>query len=181
MRAIVTGSLTAISQQANQSLAESFLSVDVLLIVDMSGSMTANDARGRTRHEVATEELNRLQSEMPGKIGVISFSNNVQFCPSGSPVPEFGGTDMAKALRFVKLADGLGIRLILISDGEPDDPGKTLNVAKTFKSKIDTIYIGPELGRGREFLQRLAALTGGQHVKAKEVAKLAEPVRLLLQ
>jgi len=185
MAAIIPGSLTSISQTSNKSLAESFLSVDVLLLVDMSGSMTMNDAQdGKARHEVATSELRRLQSEMPGKIGVVAFSGRVEFCPSGVPTPFFDTTDMAKALQFVKPADGTGIRFILISDGLPDDAGGTLRVARTFESHIDTIYIGPESGwdsHGREFLKRLANVTGGQHVKSKEIAQLAEPVMLLLE
>jgi Mg-chelatase subunit ChlD len=184
-KAITTGSLSQISQQVNQSLAESFMSVDVLLIVDMSGSMTMRDARdGQARHKVAESELRRLQAEMPGKIGVVSFSDKVEFCPSGIPTPFFESTNMANALRFVKPADSTGIRFILISDGLPNSESETLTIAQTFETKIDTIYIGPESGfdaSGREFLERLAAATGGQHVKAREIAQLAEPVKYLLE
>lgn len=185
MNAIIPGSITAISQYSNKSLAESFLSVDVLLLVDMSGSMTMNDAQdGKARHEVAQDELMRLQTEMPGKIGVISFSDKAEFCPSGVPSPMFGGTNMVGALQLVKPADGTGIRFILISDGLPDDAEATLRVARGFESKIDTIYIGPEAGwdsHGREFLEKLAACTGGQSAKSEGIALLAGPVRLLLE
>ena len=90
------------------------------------------------------------------------------------------GTDMVAALRFVRPADGLGIRIILISDGDPDDDEKTLTLARQFKSHIDTVYIGPEKGRGREFLAKLSGATGGQHLESIAPAMLAEPVRNLL-
>ena len=184
MTAIIPGSLTAISQHSNKFLAESFLSVDVLLLVDMSGSMLANDADGKARHEVAASELRRLQTEMPGKIGVVAFSNKAEFCPSGIPTPMFGGTNMVNALQLIKPADGVGIRFILISDGLPDDAEETLRVARGFETHIDTVYIGPESGfdsYGKEFLKKLAACTGGQGLESEGIAQLAEPVRLLLE
>jgi len=182
MQAIIPGSLSSIAKRQNQSLAESFLSVDVLLIVDVSGSMLSPDAPGgKTRYDMAVEELKRLQADMPGQIGVVAFSNSVQFCPSGHPTGSFGTTDMAKALEFVKPTDGIGIRFILISDGQPDSAEDTLRVAGTFKSKIDTVYIGPEGGHGRKFLQQLAAASGGQFVQSVEIAELAAPVLKLLE
>jgi Mg-chelatase subunit ChlD len=179
--ALVPGSLSAVANRDNLSLAESFLSVDVLLVVDMSGSMLSDDAPGGiARHEAATAELRRLQASMPGKIGVIAFSSHTEFCPSGIPTPMFSGTDLAGALRFIKPADGLGIRIIIISDGQPDDAGGALAVARQFKSRIDTIYIGPEYGGGQEFLRKLAAASGGKFVKSDEIGMLAQPVTLLL-
>lgn len=181
-QALVPGSLSSIAKERNRSLAESFLSVDVLLIVDVSSSMLSPDAPGnRKRYDVAVEELKRLQADMPGKIGVVAFSDSVQFCPRGHPTGSFGSTDMARALQFVQPADGTGVRFILISDGEPDSGDDTLRVAKTFKTHIDTVYIGPEGRRGREFLKRLAAATGGEFVQSEHIAELAGPVLKLLR
>lgn len=180
--AIVAGSVAAVSRRENMSLAESFLSVDVLIIVDTSGSMCSKDAPGnRSRYNAACDELATLQAGNPGKIGVIAFSDMVQFCPGGIPMNFEGSTNMAGALKFVKVADGLGIKLILISDGEPDSRGETLKIARTFKTKIDTVYIGPERGgSGREFLKELAAATGGTSIKSAQPAMLADPVTQLL-
>ena len=180
---IIPGSLSAIARHQNQSLAQSWLSVEVLLIVDVSGSMLSPDAPGgRKRYDVAVEELKRLQAEMPGKIGVVAFSDSVQFCPSGHPTGSFGNTNMAHALEFVKPADDTGVRFILISDGVPDSEEKTLSVARTFKTHIDTIYIGPERDQGgREFLKRLAEASGGQFVQSEKIAELAAPVLKLLE
>lgn len=179
---VVPGSLQNISQQKGISLAESFLDVDVLLIVDMSGSMGQHDAPGRiSRYQAAEQELARLQNELPGKIGVVAFSSWPVFCPNGVPPRLDGGTDMKAALDFVKVADDTGIKFILISDGEPNDERETLKVAKTFKTKIDTVFIGPELSPGKEFLKKLAAATGGKQVDSKEVGMLAKPVMGLLE
>lgn len=181
MNALIPGSLSAIAKRSGQSLAESFLNVDVLIIVDCSGSMSRHDAPGgRERYEVACEELRRLQADMPGKIGIVAFSNDVQFCPSGHPVASFANTDMAKALRFTKPADDTGIKFILISDGNPDSEYETLAVARTFRTHIDTIYIGPEGDTGQDFLRRLAQATGGRIVKSDKIAMLEKSVKFLL-
>ena len=183
-KSIVKGSLKDISQQTGQSLAETFVHADAIILLDTSGSMASKDAPGgRMRHEAAEDQLRALQRSLPGKIALISFSNQVQFCPSGIPVRFDGGTDIAKALRFVKPADDCGIKFILISDGWPDDKEKTLKVARTFKSKVDCIYIGPETGYdtdGRVFLEKLAALTGGQYAVSVAPAMFGEHVEKLL-
>lgn len=180
-QAIVPGSLSAIAQQTNTSLAETFLSVDALVIVDTSGSMDSHDAAGgHQRYAVACEELKRLQATLPGKIGVIAFSDTAVFCPGGIPTFLMGGTDLAGALRFVQAADDTGIRFIVISDGSPDSSSEALEVARKFKSQIDVIYVGPEGGPGSKFLAELAAAAGGQAVTADRVKNLANNVQLLL-
>ena len=182
-RAITTGSLAALSRNENLTLAESFLSVDALLVVDMSGSMASHDAPGGlSRYEAAENELRQLQSSMPGKVAVVAFSSSVQFCPGGIPPRLGGGTDMAKALRFVQAADGVA-QIVLISDGEPDSESATLAAAREFEQKIDAVYIGPESGyyaRGRGFLEKLAAATGGQSMKSAAPGLLKEQVESLL-
>jgi hypothetical protein len=180
-RAIVPGSLADVMNAENLSLAESFMHCDAILLVDTSGSMNMNDAPGGlSRHNAAQGELERLQKSNPGKLGVVSFSSKTRFCPSGIPHRFNEGTDMAGALRFVHPADDCGIRFFLITDGEPDNERKTLEVARTFKSRIDVVFIGAENGRGREFLQRLADVTGGQSVKSAEVGMLGESVERLM-
>lgn len=180
---LVYGSLRDIATRSGRPLAETFLSVDALVMVDTSGSMRSTDGLGnRSRYDLACEQLIRLQREIPGKIGVISWSNEVAFCASGVPSFFMGGTDLANALGFVKPADGTSIKLILISDGEPDDEERALKIAGQFKSSIQTIYIGPENGPGRDFLRRLAQATGGQAVSQSvaDIANLKQTVTKLL-
>lgn len=180
---IIAGSLSALAKQENKSIAETFVSADCVVIVDTSGSMASHDSRGgKTRYEVACEELKQLQATHPGKIAVLAFSDQVEFCPFGIPTYFGGGTDMAKALQFAKIADVPGMQFILISDGEPNDPPKTLSIAKTYRNKISTIYVGPEdQPAGREFLRKLAEATGGQAIisdRAKELKASIEKLYL---
>ena len=148
--------------------------------------MNASDCPGqRRRYDVACEQLIRLQKELPGKVGVISWSCTVSFCPGGVPTFLRGGTDLVGALKFIKPADGTTIKLILISDGEPDygSEQKALDIASQFKSKIETIYIGPEGGPGRDFLRRLAEATGGKSVNQdlSQLGQLSQTMRGLLK
>lgn len=179
---IIKGSLGAIAQANNKSIAETFLSCDVVVIVDTSGSMSDQDSRGgRSRYEVACEELANLQNSLPGKIGVLSFSDSVQFCPDGKPFFYGSGTNLAGALRFAKIADIPGMRFIVISDGYPDDPQGALDVARTYKNRIDVIYVGPETSTsGRDYMAQLAKISGGTAITADRAQELAAGVQLLL-
>lgn len=178
---IVSGSLAAIAKRDGLSLAESFLSVDAILVIDMSGSMASHDAPGgRTRYDAAEAELRDLQNALPGKVAVVAFSDDAQFCPSGIPPRLGGGTDMERALRFVHPADGVA-RILLISDGEPNSAEGALSAARSFRHRIDTIYIGPEeRGHGRAFLERLASATGGQSLQSAAPGLLQNEARRLL-
>lgn len=178
---LVPGSLSAIAAQNHQSIAETFLNADCVILVDTSGSMCACDSRGnRSRYEVACDELKNLQAQLPGKLALLSFSDDVIFCPSGVPFNYEGGTDLTRALKFAKVADVQGMRFIVISDGQPDNGDTALAVARTYKAKIDTIYVGPEGGEGQDFLKRLARASGGQGVTAAQVRQLADNVQRLL-
>lgn len=170
--AIVTGSLHDIAAKSGQSIAVSFLSVDVVILVDVSGSMMSKDAPGeKSRYDAAVNELSEVQKTNPGKIAIISFSDDVQLCPSGIPLFESGTTNLAKALRFAKMADVGGIRFLVISDGEPNSESEALEAARTYQGEIHTIYVGSELGAGRAFLQKLATANRGTF-QAAELTKM---------
>lgn len=180
--ALVPGSLAAVAQQSGQSVAESFVSADAIIIVDISASMLARDSRGGlSRWEVACQELARLQAEMPGKLALIEFSETATFVPSGCPSPPRTATNLAGALRFARIADVEGMRFFVISDGIPDDATGALAEARQYKAPISTIFVGPEDGAGRAFLARLAQAAGGQAVKAECVLELAATMLPLLQ
>jgi uncharacterized protein with von Willebrand factor type A (vWA) domain len=181
---LVHGSIAAIAQ-SGRSIAEIFSKdVEAIVMVDTSASMDANDCQnGQKRHAVACDQLRRLQRENPAKVAVVDWASTAKFCPGGMVGPPTGwNTDIANALRFVHKADDTGIKLILISDGEPDSEQDALDVARTFKSKIDTIYIGPEGGPGAAFLRELAAVTGGkfEDKTARGIVELSQTVTKLL-
>lgn len=173
------GSLATIAAQNNQSLAESFLSADAIVIVDVSASMESRDSRGgKSRYVVACEELARLQADLPGKVAVISFADNVRFEPGGIPNLPGGSTDLAAALRFVHVADGC-VQFFVISDGEPNDPAGALKVARQFESALNCVFVGPPGSAGEEFLRQLANATKGQF-NSKKIDSLAATVHAML-
>ncbi len=179
---LVTGSLQDLAQKNNQSIAETFIGCDAIVIVDTSASMSQADSRGgKSRYDVACDELRALQGSLPGKIAVLGFSSDVMFCPSGVPIYLGSSTNMAKALQFAKIADTPGMRFILISDGEPDSPSETLSIAGGYRNRIDTIYVGPEHDPlGQDFLQRLARESGGQTITADRAQELKSGIETLL-
>lgn len=180
-KAIVKGSLTDIQQQSGKSLAESFLSAEIVVVVDTSASMGQHDAPGGfSRYDAACNQLATIQGNNPGKVAVISFSSWPVFCPHGTPDNLNGSTDMVAALQFVKPVDGTDTKIVLVSDGEPDQADETLKLAKTFQTAIDVIYIGREGGYGYQFLQQLAKLTGGKSFKSEAPGLLGESVEKLL-
>lgn len=182
MNAMIPGSIQAIAAQSGRSIAETFMNADVIVIVDTSGSMKTHDSRGnRSRYDVACEELAELQRTMPGRIAVIAFSGTAVFCPSGKPTLFGGGTNLEAALRYAKISDLDGVRFIVISDGQPDDPDAALRIAKTYRNKIDTIYVGSEsYPSGREFLEQLARMSGGQSLTADRAQNLLQATTTLL-
>jgi len=176
----VSGSIAAQSAAANKPLAETFINADVIVIVDTSGSMGQTDGTERTRYERACAELEKVQATMPGKICVISFSDDCLFCPSGIPWDYRCGTDLAKALKFAKVADVPDMRFIVISDGSPDDEQAALDIARKYKNHIDTIYIGSKNRSGQDFLARLAQASGGISAKDFSAHQLSNTVYGLL-
>lgn len=180
--AIVPGSLSAVAQATGRNLAESFLSCSILILLDESGSMSTPDTpSGKTRRQAARDEVIRLQATLPGKIGLFVFSSTVVFCPTGVPLTLDAGTDLHRALEYLKPADGCGLKIIIISDGVPSQIDRCLALARTFENRIDTIFIGPEDDNegGRAFLQQLADATGG-HYAAGSAETIQEQVLLLV-
>ena len=103
------------------------------------------------------------------------------FCPNGQPFNLEGGTDLAGALGFAKVADVPDMRFVVISDGQPDSEREALKMAAGYQNRIDTIFVGPEDDqRGRSFLAKLASAKGGQSVTADRVAQLSSKVQYLL-
>lgn len=180
--AIVPGSLSDVAQSSHMSLAESFLSCDTIVLVDVSGSMEAHDSRGgQRRYDVACAELAKLQASNSGKIGVIAFSDEPIFVPGGVPPLIGSGTALHKALRFARVADVAGIRFVIISDGIPDSQEDALHEAAQYHARIDCIHVGPESDRAsRAFLERLASAHGGKQVTAANAAELAAAVERLM-
>jgi hypothetical protein len=183
--AIIKGSVKDVAQKTGRTLAEAFLFVDAIVIVDTSASMEVRDVPKSelkvSRYDEACEQLRRLQAQLPGKIAVIAFSSSPVYCPNGHAQFLKGSTNLAAALRLIQPADDCDLRFIVISDGEPDNEQDCLTIAQAMKTRIDTIYVGPPDGKGADFLRRLAAIHGGQSsTQAGEILKLGETINKLL-
>jgi Mg-chelatase subunit ChlD len=182
-RAVVPGSLSAVAQRHNVSIAESFVNARAVAIVDTSGSMSMEDApQGLSRYAVAVRELAALQQRNDGQVAVIAFSDEVQFVPGGVPPYMGAGTDLTKALAFARIADVPGMVFVVISDGMPNSAEEALAEAAKFTNVIHTIYVGPEYAAiGSDFLLRLSAASGGKHACAdRAVGLMAAAEQLLL-
>ena len=165
---ITKGSISDLMQKEDVSLAESFLTCDCVVLFDVSGSMDDPDNTGRSRYDRGCDQLRELQASMPGKIAVVQFADKVQFMPGGVPVMGASGygTDLAAGLRFIRAADVPEMRFVVISDGSPDSESMALAEAKRFDNKIDTVYIGKEDGFGKDFLCKLASVSGGSAIQS---------------
>jgi len=179
----VAGSLADTAEKGGQSLAETFLGADAIVICDTSGSMGAHDSQGgRKRYDVLLEELGHLQASQPGKLAVIAFSNFAQFIPGGQPPFLCAGTNLAGALEFARVADVDGMKFFVISDGLPNSGEKALAEARKYKGTISCIFVGPEGGSGQKFLEKLARSAGGRFATAEAVKELAATAeRLMLE
>lgn len=179
---IVKGSISDVATQTKKSFAMTFMDVEIVVIVDTSGSMSERDFVGaKSRYEKACEELAKLQGNNPGKVLVISFSSDAEVCLNGIPTFLMGTTNLEHALKFARQYDLEGMTFFVISDGEPDSERAALEVAAQYKSVIHTIYVGAENNqRAREFLNKLANAKGGKSVEAKNALKLADTVQTLL-
>ena len=187
---ITKGSIADIMQEENVSLAESFLSCDVVILFDVSGSMLEEDGTGISRFDRGLKELKDLQASLPGKVAIVQFADHPDFMPGGVPIMHVSGscTNLTAALKYIHIADSIpDMRFIIISDGEPNNTLTALQEAARFTNPIDTIYIGPEepsYGEdGRGFLKRLASMSGGkpvtsaaENIKAEVTLLLAERI-----
>ena len=125
-------------------------------LLDVSGSM--NDEI----HDVRKiDSLRDVMDKYPDA-QKICFSNGVSECQD---IPEpGGGTDLARALRFIKSKiSPLPERIVVISDGEPDSRSDAKAEAAKLGLPIDIIFIGDEESSGEWFMEELAQQTGGEH------------------
>lgn len=179
--AIAKGSVYDVAASSGKDLALTIAQmVKVVALVDTSGSMDAYmENMEDKRHDAAERELRKLQNDNPGQVLVYSFSKECIVCPLGIPLRQDAGTDMALALRTVRGFDAEGMKIVIISDGIPDDQEETLAEAAKFRNaELHCIYIGDSLGA--DFLKRLADAKGGSYAKTT-ANLLAAPIEKLLE
>lgn len=187
--ALVTGSFAEVQKTTGTGMARSWLRVEAVLLVDVSSSMATHDSGEGDREArvtVAAREVAKLQRRMPGKLAIVSFNNDADWDPAGRLPEPSGSTNVAGALEYTRdlLGEGAtGIKVVVISDGEPDSAEAALAEAALLKAAgaaINTVYCGPDHGHGKAFLERLATFGGGEFGEAVLAKALEATVTKLL-
>jgi len=187
---IVKGSTTQVAHAEGMSLAQAFVTVDLMVVIDLSGSMHTRDAPSGggiiSRRSAAREQLEKLQYDHAGRIGVIGFADQAEYLPSGNvdDVNVGGGTNMMSGLQMAVAASDAGIPLVVISDGEPNwgQEDDCIALARLLQSPLHCIYVGPEGGLGFAFLRQLAAAAGNQGTAktSTEIGQFLDDVERML-
>ncbi len=183
---IVPGSVADLARQNGGRIAPP----SVIIVFDHSGSTEEMDARlldgsRASRWSAGCEQLALIQARMPGKIAVLAFADVVTPCPGGVPPEPTGFTDLALALRMARQADTGAVRFVVISDGQPNDKGTALDLARAFVGQIDAVLVGEGAAWEREqsanFMQELALVGRGTFTRdASGMRHLGEAVLKML-
>jgi len=186
---IVSGSMAEMQRTAGYGLAKAWLKVEAVILVDVSSSMETADAGDGDREQrvaVARREVAKLQKRMPGKLAIVNFNHDASWSPEGRIENPGGSTNVAGALEYVAdlLGPGAeGIKIVVVSDGEPDSAEAALEEAGKLAAKgavINTVYCGPDRGMGKGFLERLASAGKGTFGEAALVKALEHVIVKLL-
>lgn len=133
--------------------------VNSLFVLDVSGSMDEKLHDGIRK----IDSLRAVMEKIP-TAKLICFSHNI-YTNQNIPEPN-GSTRLDMAFRYIdnKPSFEKPKKVILVSDGMPDDKTLSLNTAKKLMLPVDVIYIGKEGTEGEEFMVTLAEATGGKQL-----------------
>lgn len=156
----------SLSQKLSKGLEEIKAKKDFqkkIFLLDISGSMdTYIEGKSKLDH------LRNIMKDYP-ESKKICFSSDV-YCEvdrNGNvdctiPASAQGSTDLAGAIRFLRTLVKRPERIVLISDGEPDDGNSAIREATGFSVPIDIIFIGQKGSSGERFMINLSRLTRGR-------------------
>jgi Mg-chelatase subunit ChlD len=156
----------SLSQKLTKGLEEIKAKKDFLkkiFLLDISGSMEMY-VEGRSK----LDHLRHIMKDYP-EARKVCFSSDV-YCNvdrNGNvdctiPTSAHGSTDLARAIRHLRGLAKRPERIVLISDGEPDDMVAATREATGFSVPIDIIFIGQKGSSGERFMIDLARLTRGR-------------------
>jgi len=152
-------------QSGSQERELSTEGIDIVMVLDISGSMKAEDFQPNNRLFVAKEEIEKFISKrVSDRIGLVVFARTAfTQCPltldydvlkSFLRQVDFGiiddgtaiGTALATAVNRLKDSKAKSKVIILLTDGVNNsgeiDPLTAANIAKTFDMKVYTIGVG---------------------------------------
>lgn len=180
---VAEGSIYGVSNTKGVKPEEVLAEADVVVMLDVSSSMSAQLSSGVSRFDRAKESLTDLQRSFPGRIVLLTFNDITQIELSGLPRPPSGMTNILKALEKAFEFDGMDTHFYMISDGAPNvNPEHvSLEFAKKFKDPIHCIFIGDDNDEeGIEFMKKLAEATGGTNSGKIEPHLLGQKLKLLI-
>lgn len=170
----------------------------LFVLIDISGSMAwkisdAADTNSRLDAAKKAFELFLKKSNASREqIGLVSFGSSAQIAceptnifiqleVAASKLEISGSTAMAEGL-FIPLTFPAVNRIILISDGVPDDPLAVDNaVLQAIEKKIpiDTIFIGSAGDNGALLMKQIAERTGGLYFTVDSLASFEKTFAML--
>ena len=170
-----------------------FSSVEIVLVIDDSGSMTSND-RSNQRLSVARNLIDNLPED--SKMGIVWFANNsklltTQMLTDRNAAKAFlttshfkssGGTYMYTAINdafslFQSNADDVLKMMVVLSDGNSSDlsmHSSTIAAAVKNNVRIYTVGLGSSTTYFNKYLQPLASMTDGVFYLASNSSQLFE-------
>ena len=167
----------------------SYSSIEIVFVVDDSGSMTSND-RYNERLSVAQDLISKLPQN--SQVGVVKFESSVTTLTSlttdkdqamdyltSSYFKSSGGTKMYTAIKsafnlFGSKIDTMRV-MVVLSDGETEDTSSHSSVVSTATSKgimVYTIGLGSSSSYFTSYLQPLANNTSGAFYYASQASQL---------
>lgn len=181
---VAEGSIWDTANSRGEKAEEVVANADVVVMLDVSSSMGGRLGDGKTRYDVAVEQLRNIQRTFPGRVVLIEFGMKTQIKLDGLPSNPAGSTPMDDALNLAYDFDGMGTKFYLISDGEPYPFSRTQAVydwAASFKDPIHTIFIGDDSDKaGIEVMEKVSNLSGGTSSGKIEPDQLAGRITKLL-
>lgn len=162
------------------------------LLLDRSGSMASyvnpeHERWGGEQVEGAERKIDALRRivgnlRKEADFDQLVFESHCEWTEEiGEPA---GGTNLTEALEQVTFGRPTTRRIVLITDGYPDNRISALEAAKRLPCPLDIFYVGPANDlNAQEYLKELAAAAGGQFGQAdlKESAQLESKVKLALK
>lgn len=155
---------------------------DSFLLMDCSGSMNEGLRNGKTRLQGLREVVADIRKEFEPQMIAFSgqWAEGSCFVVGDVPQTAGGGTPLSEAIVFAK--ENGAKRLVVVSDGIPNDPQGTLETARRFGGRIDVVFVGNPGESGSAFLDQLASLTGGSRFEGdlSDTRKLSARIAGLL-
>ena len=147
---------------------------DMIFLLDCSISMGGMLHNGQTSIDNLVEAVNRLKIPHDK---CVSFSS---YCYEGVETVTHGGTDLLRA--FQHIANRKMKEVVVISDGEPQNPSGCIAYAKKMGIPVHAIFIGNKGYAGEKFLEDLCRATEGSQLTVDGTAdNLLKGVTLLLE